>query len=109
MVHESLLSVLKVYFKTDKNISQHFSPPTTETHLPSKQQLTLTKPTSELIIWFSNPLNSQGHILGDKIASSKCVIFWRRLFESVNDWSRLKSDTVDIVTVPGYVTIVKST
>ena len=52
MVHESLLSVLKVYFKTDKNISQHFSPRTTETHLPSKQQLTLTKPTSELIIWF---------------------------------------------------------
>ena len=50
MVHESLLSVLKVYFKTDKNISQHFSPPTTETHLPSKQQLTLTKPTSALII-----------------------------------------------------------
>ena len=52
MVHESLLSVLKVYFKTDKNISQHFSPPKTETHLPSKQQLTLTKPTSKLIIWF---------------------------------------------------------
>ena len=27
MVHETLLSVLKAYFKTDKNISQHFSPP----------------------------------------------------------------------------------